>query len=717
MKRIFALYRADLRAIVTNWAAAVIILGLICLPSLYAWFNIKASWDPYGSTQGIRVAVVNLDKGAEILGNPVRIGDQIVASLRENKQIGWTFTDAEEAWEGVREGDYYASVTIPPNFSAEIATVTSDNPVKAVIEYAVNEKINAIAPKITSKGATGIMEEVSSSFVKTASRTLFELFNELGVELGRELPTIDKVKELIFRLEGAFPQIEEALGVTEKDVATSDAIIQAARQNLPAASQLAREGAAFAGGVGEVLGRSRETADALAPAVKQDIAVVRQTAEGAAGWTAALADNRTAPEEAARVLADAERRTGAASAIVQGTASLFERLDEAAGGGRFPAAISLLGQLRTKLEAELAVIRELAAAVAKGEAVSSELLDRWNARAQEASALSADVLARFDGEIAPKLRDSLSAAQQKAETAHGVLQDAVNRLPDVERILNDAAKLVGTGKEGLAAIRAELPGTEAKIRDLAAKIRAFEEKGDIREVIDLLQNNFEKESEFWAGPVELHETKLFPIPNYGSAMSPFFTTLSLWVGALLLVSLLTVEVHEDGGPPLRYYQIYIGRFLTFLTIALLQSLIVTTGDILVLKAYVLHPGWFIGFGLVLSTIFMLIVYTLVSLFGNVGKAMAIVLLVLQLAGSGGTFPIQVTPPFFQAIYPFLPFTYAISLMREAVGGILWPIVTRDLLLLAVFAGIALVLGLTLKKPLNRASARLVQKAKSSKLIH
>ncbi|MNI76216.1 hypothetical protein D3C73_1324310 [compost metagenome] len=114
---------------------------------------------------------------------------------------------------------------------------------------------------------------------------------------------------------------------------------------------------------------------------------------------------------------------------------------------------------------------------------------------------------------------------------------------------------------------------------------------------------------------------------------------------------------------------------------------------------------------------MLIIYTLVSVFGNVGKAMAIVLLVLQLAGSGGTFPIQVTPPFFQAIYPFLPFTYGISLMREAVGGSVQDIVTRDIYVLLLYAGLSLALGLGLKKSVNKAAAKWVEKAKSGHLIH
>ncbi|WP_231571092.1 YhgE/Pip family protein [Gordoniibacillus kamchatkensis] len=297
-----------------------------------------------------------------------------------------------------------------------------------------------------------------------------------------------------------------------------------------------------------------------------------------------------------------------------------------------------------------------------------------------------------------------------------MLADANKSIPDVERIVGDAAKGLAIGGQELAALQRDLPAAEAKVKSIADRIRELEKEGTLNELIDLLKINADKESDFFAEPVKLTENKLFPIPNYGSAMSPFFTTLSLWVGALLLVSLLTVEVHEPEAQ-LKSYQIYFGRYMTFGTLAVLQSVLVTAGDIWLLKAYVADKLPFIAFGMLLSAIFMLIVYTLVSVFGNVGKAMAIVLLVLQLAGSGGTFPIQVTPPFFQAIHPFLPFTYAISMMREAVGGILWDIVAKDVAVLLLFVGAALLIGLALKSAINRAAERMVAKAKESKLIH
>lgn len=150
-------------------------------------------------------------------------------------------------------------------------------------------------------------------------------------------------------------------------------------------------------------------------------------------------------------------------------------------------------------------------------------------------------------------------------------------------------------------------------------------------------------------------------------MTPFYTVLAIWVGGLLLISLLAVDVHDREG--LTGRERYFGRMFTFLTIGLLQTLVVTLGDWLLIGSYIAHPVWFVLFGLIISIVFMTLIYTLVSVFGDVGKAMVIVLLVLQIAGAGGTYPVILLPKLFQAISPFLPFTYAIDLMREAVGAL------------------------------------------------
>ncbi|TPG85966.1 YhgE/Pip domain-containing protein [Brevibacillus laterosporus] len=715
MNNIFLIFKRDVKNIVTNWAAAIIISGLVFLPSLYAWFNIEASWDPYGQTGGIKIAVSNLDKGAELRGNKLNIGKEIIASLKENKKIGWVFLDEDKAMKGVKHGDYYASITIPANFSERIATVLSKNPQKAEIIYNVNEKINAISPKITSKGASGVTEEVNRNFIKTANGTIFRIFNEIGIQLESELPTIKRLIELIYKVEGSFPEVHKVISTAGDDLKKADDILKKAQNNLPVITHLAQDAEKLSVHVGEFLDHSADAIGTLTPTIKENLLVIQQTSVLTEKLFGILQDSSFVPSLAKVELDRTAERLERAIGVTDRLIGVFEPLSNLTGN-RLHFVTDKLKNIKSTFEKQQTILTTIADAIERGERPAEQLVDQFIQLSRDTSQAIDDLINRFDTQIEPLIIQGIEKAKKDANQARSVLKDAINSIPDVQKILNDAAKGLSLGSKDLLLLQKNLPGVETKIKDLAKRIRALEKEGNLEEVIDLLKTNAEKESQFFAEPVILKENRLYPIPNYGSAMSPFFTTLSLWVGALLLVSLLSVEVH-DHEHSFKSYEVYFGRYLTFGMLALLQSVMVTMGDMFILGAYVADKLWFVLFGLMLSAVFMLIVYTLVSVFGNVGKAMAIVLLVLQLAGSGGTFPIQVTPPFFQAIYPFLPFTYAISMMREAVGGILWDVINKDIMMMTAYAGIALVIGLALKKFINRSSAKLVKKAKESQLIH
>ncbi|MGC5325792.1 YhgE/Pip family protein [Brevibacillus sp. SYSU BS000544] len=716
MKNIFSIYKTDIQKIVTNWVAAIVILGLVFLPSLYAWFNIEASWDPYGQTSGITVAVSNNDKGAVVRGKAFNIGNEIITSLKENQKIGWVFVDENQALKGVQHGDYYASITIPADFSERMSTVLTDNPQKAEIIYTVNEKINAISPKITAKGASGIIDEVSRNFVKTANGAIFRVFNEIGVELESELPTIERLIQLVFKLESLFPLINSTVSTGLDDIHKANQIVQKAQHTLPVISQLAKDSTDFTVRMGQFLDQSSATLETIAPQIKQDLLLLQQIAIATNQITGILQDAELDPKVVTSSLERISIHLTRAISLTERMILVTDRL-HSLSGLQHPSILSpKLHQLGDKLEQQLATVTKVQDAINKGEKPAAQLIDDLQQLSQNVADSIDDILLRYDSAIQPQILQAIDKAKKANQRIHTILVEANDSLPNVQTILNKASNGLAIGDKELSTIQENLPATEAKVKDLANRIRKLQQEGNLNELIDLLKNNAQKESEFFAEPVVLKENKLFPIPNYGSAMSPFFTTLSLWVGALLLVSLLSVEVHHSDKE-YRSYEVYFGRYLTFLTLALLQSIMVTAGDIYILGAYVVDKVWFVLFGLILSSVFMLIVYTLVSVFGNVGKAMAIVMLVLQLAGSGGTFPIQVTPPFFQAIHPYLPFTYAISMMREAVGGILWDIVQVDLIMMGLFVSITLVIGLALKNVINQTSAPFVKKAKESKLIH
>lgn len=265
--------------------------------------------------------------------------------------------------------------------------------------------------------------------------------------------------------------------------------------------------------------------------------------------------------------------------------------------------------------------------------------------------------------------------------------------------------------------REQLPETEQLLTDVANQIREIDENGYVNELIMMLRNDLDEETEFFASPALLEEEELFSIPNYGSANVPFYTTLSLWVGALLLSNLITTNLQGvDRKNEFSLRDVYVGRMILFLLVAVLQGIIVSVGNLLLLGIYAAHPVWLIISSVFIALVFMTIVYTLASILGNIGKALAIVLLVLQLSSGGGTFPIEVAPPFFQAIHPYMPFSYAINLLRESIGGIIPLLVLKNSLILLLFWLLALVIGFVLKPVLATRIEKTSQKSKSSRLV-
>lgn len=211
MKNIFAIFKRDIKSIRTNWVALVVILGLIILPSLYAWFNIKASWDPYGNTNGIKVAIVNEDKGDILKDEKINVGQKLIEQLKDNKNLGWQFVSKEHGEAGVKNGEYYATIIIPEDFTTKTLSLVTKTLQKPEIIYIVNEKSNAIAPKITDKGVSTIKEEIDSNVVKTVNGILFKIFNEIGIGIEDIKPRLLQLIDIIIEIDNKMPEIENVI--------------------------------------------------------------------------------------------------------------------------------------------------------------------------------------------------------------------------------------------------------------------------------------------------------------------------------------------------------------------------------------------------------------------------------------------------------------------------------------------------------------------------
>nr|WP_304220010.1 YhgE/Pip domain-containing protein [Fredinandcohnia onubensis] len=739
MENIRMIFFNDIRNTFTNWVAAVVIIALILLPSLYAWFNIKASWDPYGNTNQIPVGIVSEDQGATVEDKDIHVGSDLMRTLKKNNSFEWNFIDRNQAMKEVKSGELYAVIIIPSDFSRKLGTVISDNPTKATIEYYVNEKVNAISPKITEKGATVITEQITSQFVSTVNGIIFDVFNQLGTEMEQNLPDIERFQSYIFLLEDRLPSIKTTLDDVYGDINQAESVIRDIQELIPKAKDKTNQALHTIEDANIFLTKAETRFNELSPIVKADLTKVQHATHLVDDYIQSVDVNLTDMEDAANaakldidnlqdlltdlknVLNNQNISFSQLDSLMQN--SEYEQLhdiqnefnqlkeqynDQAqAQNNNLANAINSLDSLQRKINDIQQTIQENKAEIPSLEEVKSY---STNTRDQIDTFIN-----QYNNEIEPNIQAQLKNIKDVLQGAKEIIIKIQQIIPRLETILKNANDHLREGKNTIVVARNQYPYLNQKVNELADKIRDLNQKADINDIIELLRNDPEAERGFFAEPVVLDSHKLFPLPNYGTGMTPFYTVLSLWVGGLLMISLLSVEAH--GVENITVRQEYFGKGFTFLVIGILQTIIVTIGDMWLLGVKVSAPFCFILFSVFISIVFVVMIYSLVSVLGNVGKALAIVLLVLQISSSGGTFPVVLLPSFFQYIHPYLPFTYAVSLMREAVGGIVWGTVYKNILILALFGIVAVIIGAWLKEPINKIGTPIKQKLKKSGLFH
>ncbi|MUO34069.1 YhgE/Pip domain-containing protein [Enterococcus gallinarum] len=898
IKNVFYLYKLDWKRIFSNPISAFLIIALMILPSLYAWFNIKALWDPYGNTSELPIAVYSADKGAEFQGKELSIGNEVIDSLHENKQLGWHFLDSKkELVEGVKSGKYYAGIYLPADFSKDLVSFTSGTIVKPKIEYYSNQKINAIAPKITDKGASSLQEQISKNFIETASSTLVKVFNEIGYDIDSNLVSINKVKNMILEtdsnldtidsytkqiveLHDKFPEIKDKIAKAEeftdyipqvdemgdKLIALNDKLpelkkqasviltlqkkipeiqnagkqlkmidddfdsiastmtdgIDTAKQGLqiidqvqtalPEIQQLGDQATDFASATKEGAQQLQDALPSISNSVQVTIDSISQVATTTVSLTntikQAIADNQLTDQEREniqKVISDFQQNIQRQQAALDGLITFLTNLQNSGNTSDLSGIInqltnakSLLGDLSSRLDhlSELVkngntdaitdyltevntaaqnvtdllngikveninktindVLTKLITTITTAQDVlkKAQAIDFKSLLASTKNVVSnaISILEKYQKEL-PAIKQELHDAntmlnghmdeivaainkgadlynnelpivEDKLGIAVGFLQNdwptikaeitstmnmVDEKLPDVEKALNAAVDLINN----------DWPNIKTGIHKAANAIRKGESEVDLGEIIKLLKLDATKEADFFKQPVELQTNDIYPIANNGSASTPFYTALCLWVGALLLSSVATTEYHLEKKDKERFTQreTFVARMLTFLTMAIAQSLIVTLGNMFLLGVDVHNPVYSVLFALLVGLAFMMIVYVLAGLFGNVGKGIAIIILVLSISGGGGNYPIQVSGKFFQFINPLLPFTHAVNLLRESAGGIYWPNAIPQLIILSLLFIVFGIIGTWAYPYLTDVTKKLNNVSKKSHFFH
>lgn len=734
LTRIWSLIRRDFRHATGNAVTLVVVAGMIVVPSFYAWFNIAGSWDPYGNTANLKVAVACEDTGYESGLVPVtlNVGERVVDELRTSTAIGYVPTSADDAREGVRSGAYYAALVIPEDFSERILGGYDAGAGAAEVTFLQNQKANAIAQIVTDKAATAVRADIDKSFAAAVTDVGAGVLDELSSLLDDEgLASLagrldDAVTGAAARLRGAAGDARayaELLSSTGALVAGSGDALGAA--GAPADEAAGALGAAAAG-VGDVsdalagAGTAWDTAIAGASAGMGD---VQDAIDGAFDAADAQVGDLTAGLTRAKETVDGHRgRLQQLADSLAGQIELAHRLEEAAAGTSAGSAAGAVARdlegLSQRLGALIAELDDLSAGLGTAAGDLSQGAQDAAAAKQELEGLVDDAardLASLKGAATGDVRASLDELARTVSAAAEDARSLAARLDDTLAAVDAAAGSAETGLTGTAASLTEsadaLEGAAARLDALHETLAGAVAAGDLAQIRQILGAEPAELAAFMAAPVTLDRTPVFPVENNGSAMAPFYTTLAIWIGGVVLAALVKVAPSAlalaetgcgVGGA-------YLGRLAFFGAVGLAQATLICAGDLFYLGVQCAHPVLFFLTGWVASFVFVNIIYALTAAFGDVGKAVAVVLMVVQVAGSGGTFPPQMLPPVFQTLYRWLPFVHAENAFRAAQFGIwqgdFWWALGR----LAAYLVPALILGLALRRRLARANERIEER--------
>lgn len=320
-------------------------------------------------------------------------------------------------------------------------------------------------------------------------------------------------------------------------------------------------------------------------------------------------------------------------------------------------------------------------------------------------------ITQLNDKIILDLRNDLSLiATASAAFSTSGIETANVRLQDYMLLMKD-------GKADLNEMRRVLKRLYEYVDELETELLGVRDSELLQQIIDVLENEPEKIGTFFSTPVNLQKERVFPIKNYGSQMAPFYTVLSIWVGALILVAIIHTKVHPvKGTENVRHYQEYFGRYAVFFIVGQIQTLICVLGDVFFLNIQCRHLFLFWCSAALASFVFTLLIYSLTYAFGNVGEALAVVIMVIQVAGAGGTFPKEVLPDIYQQIYAYLPFPYAMDALKEAVGGIYENAHLESLGKLAAFLLVSLIIGLVFSIPFRKMNEKIEASKERSKLM-
>ena len=821
MRNVFTIFKNDFRALTRHFFAFLIILAILFLPALYAWFNIYAFWDPYGKTGDVSIAVVCNDRDyMDEDGKIINIGNQLVEELKQDEKIGFVFLDdADKAVDDLYAGKYYAAVIIEPDFTYNMYNFLKEDMFSPTINFYQNEKTNAIAVKVVEAVGDKVKQSVNKAYIQAIVETLFGKFNTFseGVQgdntinmlrntlakidknlaqyddtidqfvaannslvgtlnnsnstidytihlLGNERINISKqvsyiestkndialineevnnlltglqdsvqnaiykldrlynggedpdtVKETLKELERQYqelidylthsgisgPEAEDALSalnrIRDKITQLREQLGMNAQNDANAADQLKAD-------------YNEVTVPMVYTAVTgydyDDLANAQKTEQSMDTMMTFMADdaeqrivNIQNNVEIAKTTTDDNTREKALTAAKNDSVIVSQELS--ALGTAMDAVEDAAGA--TDKKASTAAAQAAGSTKDAGEIFDDILNGNRDIDLIEYLQVISDLLGNarvaLTEIVYPSITTLLTNLQDSLGDLSSVLLDLSDVMGKVPPIVSELSNTFGAVNNALVQVKDLISSYRTRIADALGVLNGDTEDTRLQQVLDFMDVDPQSIAEFLASPVTIRAESVYPVESYGAAMAPFYSMLAIWVGCIILNAILKVDTPiELIGATSR--QKFFGRYLIFALLSLIQTMVIMGGDLLIFGMDCAHPGLFLLSGVVTSLTCSMLAYSMAIAFGNIGKALFVVFLIIQIAGSGDSYPIELLPDFFQQVYLFFPFPYAINAMREAIAGLYQNNYLIYLLQLLLFFGVGLFVGLVLKRPLD-----------------
>ncbi|BDR55375.1 phage infection protein [Bombiscardovia apis] len=742
MKAIWKLFTGDIRRLTSNVVSMIIAIGLIVIPGLFTWFNVAASWDPFSNTANLKFAVANVDKGykSDLIPVKITVGDTVVNELRANSQLDWTFTSQEDAIDGTKSGKYYASVIIPEDFSKDMMTFFAADVQHAKLTYYTNEKTNALAPKVTGQGADQVSGQINEMFAKTITGTALSIASQLADQLNKP-EAKDQLASFSGNLESFSKDMTQAAQLLDSFSALGNgaqALIDSSNQMTGSLSSSANQAGNnlkdAKNGVKDVSGALNSTADTLSQALSQSsssFASVGQSIDSTF-------------DSAGRTVGDVSKSIRHQADLVDQQIDKYQQLRDTIA--KLPASVTIQGDHGSVTvggqvavngqDAKDLVVQGMDKVLTQLRALSSSLnstaqnllskdQDREQQRkeikdlAQQAKASVDGVKGDYNSKLKPDLDQIISSVNQTTAMVDQSSGQLTSTFDKLSKATDGAKNDVDKVQQVLNSMSAQLNKASGKLSDFSTSLTNALNSGDMDTVRQVLDRDPDAMAATLAAPVKLKRTALYPVSNFGTALTPFYTFVPLWVGSLLLAVTLKITVSRKTraalGDP-KPHQLFLGHYGIFALLSLLQATFSCAGTLLFLGVEAVHPWLFMASSWISALVYSFFVYTLVASFGNVGKAIGVIILVMQISGSGGAYPLQVLPGFVSAVNPYLPATHSIQAMRAAIAGIYMNDFWMEMGKLLLFVPPMLILGLFLRKPLVKFNQWTVAKVETTKLM-